>query len=228
MSLDGSITAGAVRRIISESLGLDQINESYVASPKQYDIPTESIPSDVKKAHLELYKGYVKALNSISAKLDTAPRKDAEYHSSEFRSLKTDEAYNMNAVYLHELYFANIGDVSSEIMQDNLSYMRLARDFGTFDDWQRDFLACAMSVREGWAVCGYSTFLRRFINVAIDLHDINVPVGLYPVAVIDCWNHAMPVSMHRRDYVVAMMRELNWEVIDNRVKRADRIAEALK
>lgn len=228
MSVDGSITAGAVRKIISESLGLDKIDESYIASPKQYDIPTESIPPDVKKAHLELYKGYVKALNAISAKLDTAPRKDAEYHSSEFRSLKIDEAYNMNAVYLHELYFANIGDVSSEIMQDNLSYMRLARDFGTFDDWQRDFLACAMSVREGWAVCGYNTFLRRFINIAIDLHDINVTVGLYPIAVIDCWNHAMPISMSRRDYVIAMMRELNWEVIDNRVKRADRIAEAIK
>lgn len=134
----------------------------------------------------------------------------------------------MNAVYLHELYFANIGDVSSEIMQDNLSYMRLARDFGTFDDWQRDFLACAMSAREGWAICGYNTFLRRFVNVVIDLHDTSVPVGLYPVAVIDCWNHAMPVGAPRRDYVIAMMRELNWEVIDNRVKRADRIAEALK
>jgi Fe-Mn family superoxide dismutase len=134
----------------------------------------------------------------------------------------------MNAVYLHELYLANIGDVASEILQDNLSFMRLARDFGTFDDWQRDFMACAMSAREGWAVCGYSTYLRRYVNFVIDSHDSHVPMGVYPVVAIDVWSHSMPLGTDRRAYVISMMRELNWEVIDNRFKRADRIAEALK
>lgn len=236
------MTNGAVKKIIAETFAAagvvppatpvthvsEPLQEAYVASPKQYDIPTESLPEEVKKAHVDLYKGYVKALNAVSAKLDTVPRKDANHHSSEFRALKGDEVFNMNAVYLHELYFANIGDVSSEILQDNLSFMRLARDFGTFDDWQRDFMACAMSAREGWAVCGYSTFLRRFVNFVVDLHDAHVPMGVYPVIVMDTWTHSMPLGMDRRSYVISMMREMNWEVIDNRFKRADRIAEALK
>ena len=45
------------------------------------------------------------------------------------------ETYNMNSAYFHELYFANIGDSNSRINMDSLSYMRLNRDFGTFDDW---------------------------------------------------------------------------------------------
>lgn len=49
----------------------------------------------------------------------------------------------MNGSYLHELYFANIADSQSRISMDSLSYMRLNRDFGTFDNWQRDFIACA-------------------------------------------------------------------------------------
>lgn len=222
------VSAGVGSKVTPTPSVVPVIEEAYVASPKQYDIPTESIPEEVKKAHIDLYKGYVKALNAVSAKLDTVSRKEANHHTSEFRALKGDETFNMNAVYLHELYFANIGDVASEILQDNLSFMRLTRDFGTFDDWQRDFMACAMSAREGWAVCGYSTFLRRFVNFVVDLHDGSIPIGVYPVVVIDTWAHSMPTGTERRSYVMSMMRELNWEVIDNRFKRADRIAEVLK
>lgn len=230
-STESIISLRDVKKIVKEAvsaLAPEPITEAYVATPKQYDIPTEALPAETKSAHTELYKNYVKSLTSVSSELDTASRKDANYRSSELGSLKRDEVFNLNAVYLHELYFANIGDVSSEILQDNLSYMRLSRDFGTFDDWQRDLMACAMSAREGWVVCGYSTFLNRYINCVIDLHHVGIPVGLYPVIAIDMWSHSIPPDTERKAYIASMMRELNWEVIDNRFKRADRIAEALR
>ena len=31
-------------------------------------------------------------------------------------SIKIDEVYNLNSTYLHELYFANIGDLQSETL----------------------------------------------------------------------------------------------------------------
>ena len=90
-----------------------------------------------------MYEQYIKDFNTISAQLDTADRNNASGNHSAFRSLKIDEVYNLNAAYLHELWFANIGDLQSEITMDTLAFMRLERDFGSFDAWQMDFLACA-------------------------------------------------------------------------------------
>jgi Fe-Mn family superoxide dismutase len=109
---------------------------------------------------------------------------------------------------------------------DSLAYMRLARDFGTFDDWQIDFVACALSARNGWAVTVYNCFLDRFMNVVIDLHNINIPLNCYPVIVLDMWEHAYfrDYLSDKQKYVFAMMKELNWEVIEDRVSRADKLA----
>ena len=127
----------------------ESLNEALVAQTKTYSIPTEALSQANKKNHYELYEQYVKDFNRISAELDAVSRANASGNHSLFRSLKIDETYNLNAVYLHELYFANIGDLQSEITMDTLAYMRLERDFGSFDDWQRDFLACASASRYG-------------------------------------------------------------------------------
>lgn len=222
-----------VKKIIRETLAAgapeEVIEESYVAQPKQYDMAAESVKKRTKDLHTELYKGYVESLNLLSAKLDTVRRGEAAANGSDFRSLKQDEIYNLNSVHLHELYFANCFDPASEIHVDMLCHMRLQRDWGDFDSWQRDFVGCAFSAREGWAVTGFSTFLKRYVNVFIDGHTGNIPAGFYPVIVIDMWTHArQDFANDYRAYLISQMRELNWQVIEERFKRAEMIAEAVK
>jgi len=222
-----------LKDVISESLGLkveQQLDESYVAQIKQFNLPTEKISQESKDVHLELYEHYIEQMNHVSALLDTVNRKDSDASHSEFRSLKIDEVFNLNAVYLHELYFANISDPHSEIMMDSLTFMRLERDFSSFDAWQKDFIACSLAAREGWVVTAYSTFLKRFINFFIDSHNQNIPVGCYPVIVVDMWAHSYYHDRmgDKKSYVIDMMREFNWSVIEERVKRADMIAGAMK
>ncbi len=217
--------------IIRDSLKIDDdvIEESYVAQPKHYDLPAESVTQHTKNTHVELYENYVKDLNKVSAQLDTARRIESNVNSSEFRSLKLDEVNLLNAVYLHELYFANSFDPSSECYTSSLAYMRIQRDWGDFDSWQRDFYGCAMAAREGWVIMGFSTFLKRYVNIFIDLHTGNIPIGFYPVIVTDLWTHAFrDYDNDRREYIVTQMRELNWNVIEERCKRAEKIAEAVQ
>lgn len=228
-----------IRNIIDASLGLkreskpaDQevLGEAYVAIPKSYDLKTELLSEKSKKAHAVLYEQHVRTLNDVSAQLDTADRKNVKSTTSPFRSLKIDEAYSLNATWLHELYFANSSDVHSEVFTDSLSFMRLERDFGGgFAGWQFDFLACGMSARNGWAVTGYHTFLQRYVNVFIDGNDGHVPVGLYPVIVVDCWEHSYePDYLNDRDtYLRGQLQELRWGVIEQRFKKAEKIAQAL-
>ena len=219
---------------IRASLNLDDtselLDESYVAQIKQYDLPTEMLSVANKKNHIELYDEYVEKFNRISAELDAVDRSDANSNHSKYRSLKIDETYNMNAIYLHELYFSNISDLHSQIAMDSLSYMRLSRDFGGFDKWQEDFIACCMSSRCGWAVTVYNTYLQRYMNCTIDLHDIQIPIGSYPIIVMDVWQHAYYRDYLRdvKTYVFAMMKQLNWNVIENRFKKAEKIQRALR
>jgi len=206
------------------------MNEAYVLQPKPYTLATESLGKDTKAAHLELYRGYVEQLTRISAELDAVQRKGINGTSSEFRSLKYDELYHLNAVHLHELYFANISDVRSEVHHDSLAYMRLQRDFGTFDEWQFDFKATCESAGNGWGMCVYSIFLRRFMNVFVTSNATNIPAGCYPVIVMDMHEHAYYADYKNnvRGYIIKMMQELNWDVIEERVKRADMIQAALE
>ena len=225
------ITDTDIIKAIREGLGNDdKINEAYVVGEKKFDIKTDALSQKTITAHEDLLSKYVDTLNDISAQLDTADTSTANSNHSAFRSLKIDETYNLNACFLHGMYFDNIGALSSTITADTLTFMRLERDFGSFDNWQRDFIACAMSARSGWAVLVYNSFLKRYMNVVVDLHSLQVPINSYPVVVLDVWEHAYYRDYldNRRAYVFAMMKELNWDLIERRVQRAEKIGKVLQ
>ena len=205
------------------------ISEAYVAQAGKFDLKTELLSQKTKKAHQELLEGYVKELNTISSNLDGVDKSAANLNNSRFRSLKIDETYNLNAAFLHGLYFQNISDLTSQVTVDSLAYMKLSRDFGTFDRWQEDFIACSLSARNGWAVTLYSTQLKRYINTVIDLHSSSVMIGMQPIIVLDCWEHSYyrDYLKDRKTYIYAMMKELNWSVIEERVKVAEKIHKVL-
>ncbi len=221
-----------INQIIKDSLGIKNeplLTESYVASEQKFNLPTEFLSASNKKNHEELYAGYIKNFNEISAKLDTVDREAANSNNSAYRSLKLDEAFNMNAVYLHELYFANISDLESNIQMDSLSYIKLSNDFGSFENWQKDFIASCMSSRCGWACTVLNTYLHSYQNVFLDLHSLNFPIGTIPIIVMDVWQHAYYKDYLKdvKTYTYAMMKELDWNVIEKRVAKAEKIKTIL-
>ena len=219
-----------IKNLIRSDLGLEKVNEAYVTKAKKYNLPTELLSEKTKKAHQELLADYINSLNDASAKLDSSDRDLANSNNSEFRDLKIDEVHNLNAAFLHALYFENIADTRSVITMDSLTFMRLERDFGTFDDWQKDFMACCAASRCGWAVTYLNTYTQKYMNTFIDLHSESVPAGFYPIVVMDVWQHA-----YYRDYfkdvslyTKAMMKQLNWRVIEKRIQKADKIVAILR
>lgn len=206
------------------------LNESYVAEQKPFKMVSELVSQKTKDMHSDLYRNYIESLNKVAAKLDTAERNDVNPRHSDYRSLKLDEAYNLNATWLHELYFANCFDPHSEIVMDSQAYLKLQRDFGTFDDWQKDFMATALVAGNGWAVCGYHTFLRRYVNMLVSHHSGDVMLGVYPVIVVDMWEHSYvrDYLADKKSYLISQMKEFNWNVIEERFKRSEAIAQAVK
>ena len=199
------------------------INEAYVTQAKKYELSTELLSEKTKGAHQKILEAHVEKLNALSAALDTAERELADVNNSKLRSLKEDEIYNLNAAFLHAFYFENIGDMNSVINMDSIAFMRLERDFGSFDDWQKDFIACALSSRNGWVITVYNFLLGRYMNVVVDLHDKGIPIGSYPIIVVDCWEHAYfrDYLGDKKSYVYAMMKELRWPQIEQRIKKVE-------
>lgn len=196
------------------------IKEALVLLPRGFLLKTEALSTRTKESHEGLYKKEIEDFNKTSVKLDTCPKDGGD----EFRALKLAETLNLNAVKLHELYFTNISDLTSEIRVDSIPHMRFTRDWGTFDNWQYDFRSCCLASKSGWAVCYYEPLKNRYINCVIDLHTSGVPVGCIPVVVMDMWEHAYyrDYLSDKKAYVNGMMKELNWNVIEARMVIAER------
>jgi len=221
------------KQVIKDSLGLEgseKLTEAYSAQPKVFNLKSDFLSDSNISNHIELYKDYVEKFNKTSAELDGVDKSSSNSNHSAFRAIKIDETYNMNGAYLHELFFANVGDANSKISMDSLSYMRLSRDFGSFDDWQRDFIACGMSARCGWVVTYLNMYTQSYVNCVIDLHSQNVPVGMYPIIVMDVWQHAYyrDYLKDTQTYLNAMMKQLNWNIIEKRFEKADKILKLLR
>lgn len=217
-----------IMQAINEQLGnLGNLNEAYVTEPKKFDLRTELLSDKAKKARQTDFEQHVAALNRVSAELDGADRNQASDKASSFRRLKVDEARCINFSFLKAMHFDNISDLNSRIAMDTLSYIRLSRDFGTFEDWQKDFIACCMSSLGGFAVAGYNVYLKRYMNFAMDADGSNVPVGTIPVVVLDVSEGAYYRDYldDRRAYVHGMMKELNWNKIEQRIEKCERMAK---
>ncbi len=231
MNFDDLLTEEA-KKIIKDTLGTEKenLNEAFSAQPKKVNLRTDFLSPGNVQNHIELYEDYVDKFNKTSAKLDSVDKSEVNSNHSGFRSIKIDETFNMNGAYLHELYFANVGDAQSRIAMDSLSYMRLNRDFGTFDDWQRDFIACGAASRCGWVVTYLNMYTQSYMNCVIDLHTQNVPVGMYPVIVMDMWQHAYYRDYLKdgKAYMTAMMKQLKWSVIEKRFEKADKILNIVR
>jgi len=213
--------------LVQEAFG--QVKEAYVPQRKTYALTTDHLSEETKKDHEALYRKEVEVLTRVSAELDAADKIDVNNDHSTYRSTKKDEVNGLNSVYLHELYFANCFDPNSELFLDSLAYMRLSGDWGTFDAWMADFMACAMAARSGWVVCGYSLYLKKMINIFVDSDDQNVLLGIVPLIVVDMYEHAYvrDYGNDKKSYLTAMMREIDWEVIEDRVQRADALKKVL-
>ena len=82
----------------------------------------------------------------------------------------------------------------------------------------------------GWVVTYLNTYTQTYMNTFIDLHSLNVPVGMQPVIVVDMWQHSYYKDYLRdsKTYLTAMMKQLRWPVIEKRFEKADKILQVLR
>lgn len=162
--------------------------------------------------HHVLYEGYIKKINEIREKLSLIDRSASNATYSDYRELKLEGSFALNGVILHELYFANLGGdgVPSKSIED-----RLISDFGSFQDWQQDLIACGIAAR-GWVILAEDVdgTLKHFL---CDLHNQGAIWGYKPILALDVYEHAyfMDYGTNRKEYIGSFIKNLNWKVIES-------------
>src|SRR3989338_2094316 len=137
------------------------------AKPLKYKQLNGISEKQLSEHHDVLYAGYVKKIQEIRQKLESADKESANATSSDFRALKIEESFALNGVRLHELYFDNLGG-DGKAKGDILKLIEA--DFGSLESWQKEFAACGMSAR-GWVVMTYDWEERKLRNYVCDLHN---------------------------------------------------------
>jgi superoxide dismutase, Fe-Mn family len=179
----------------------------------------------LRSHHENNYTGAFRRLQQIETQLGSLP---ADAPGFQIKGLKMEELIATNSVILHEEYFGNLGGngrAAGTVQQ------AIARDFGAFDRWDREFRATsnALGGGSGWAVLSFNLRDGKLHNYIAFDHTDNVAFGR-PILVNDMFEHAyhMDFGAAAARYVDAFMTNVNWEECNRRYDEATKMYAALR
>lgn len=172
--------------------------------------------------HWKLYEGYVKNVNILLEELHAniqQNKHDSLLHVDRRRRL----GFEYNGMVLHEYYFGNLKS-SISIPSDSTVITTLETSFGSFDNWYKDFVTTAATRGIGWAITYLDPCLKNIcINTFITDHEYGHIASFQPLLVLDVWEHAYMIdhsATERKKYIEAFIKNINWNVIEQRCKAA--------
>ena len=163
------------------------------------------------------YGGAVKRLNLIEEKLGEL---DFTNVAAGFliNGLKREQLIAMNSIALHEVFFDGLGDQSEP---DGLLRDAIARDFGSFERWQAEFIAMgkALGGGSGWVLLSWSTHDRKLVNqwAADHCHTL---AGGTPILALDMYEHSYHIDFGAKaaTYVDTFMEAIHWQNAERHFK----------
>lgn len=191
----------------------------YAAKDYSSLIGMQGFTETLLKNHFTLYQGYVNNTNTILDSLARITKTD-EMLKPEYAELKRRFGWEFDGMRLHELYFGNLGGKSQLNRNGDLA-RRLGQDFGSIEAWEKDFRATGMMRGIGWSILYQDTVNGNLINFWINEHDGGHPAGCNPLLIMDVFEHAFMTDyqLKKSDYIDAFVKNVNWQVVENRLER---------
>ncbi|MFA5077725.1 MAG: Fe-Mn family superoxide dismutase [Candidatus Micrarchaeia archaeon] len=188
--------------------------------PKNFEhlLGTEGFSDPLLKNHFTLYQGYVANTNKLADAL-SAMVGEGKTAAPEYAELKRRFGWEFNGMKLHELYFGNMKKGGSQIEPDSQLHKKLAADFGSYENWEKDFRATGAMRGIGWVVLYYDSNSSRLFNCWINEHDAGHLSGAVPLLVMDVFEHAfmLDYGLKRADYINSFFKSLDWDSVSQRI-----------
>lgn len=190
--------------------------------PKSFEhlLGLKGFSDQLLKNHFTLYQGYVNNTNRIAEAL-AGLLKQGKTGTPEYAELKRRFGWEFNGMRLHEHYFGNMTRESAGLSSSSEIYRKIVEDFGSYEDWEKDFKAAGMMRGIGWVVLYYDTAVGKLWNTWVNEHDVGHLSGAAPVLIMDVFEHAYMIDygLKRADYVEAFFNAIDWEKVSDRLIR---------
>jgi superoxide dismutase, Fe-Mn family len=127
---------------------------------------------------------------------------------------------------LHEYYFGNLAHGGKALDQGSALFEKLIADFGSFENWEKDFKTTGTIRGIGWVVLYLDSMTNYVFNTWINEHDIGHLTGAAPLLIMDVFEHAYltDYDLRRADYIEAFFRAIDWVVVTKRFDRAVKLS----
>lgn len=191
---------------------------AYTAKDYTKLIGMEGFGETLLKNHFTLYQGYVTNTNKLMDSLAVMV-KEGKIGTPEYAELKRRMGFEFDGMRLHEYYFENLGGKAALNKAGKLG-KKLAEDFGSYDDWEKDFKGTGTMRGIGWAILYQDNVTGKLINQWINEHETGHLAGCIPILVMDVFEHAFMIDygLKRADYIGAFFKNINWSTVESRLK----------
>ncbi len=191
---------------------------SYTAKDYSILIGMSGFTETLLKNHFTLYNGYVTNVNKVMDIL-SGMVKEGKIGTPEYAELKRRMGFEFNGMRLHEYYFENLGGKAAMDKSGKLA-KKLASDFGSYENWEKDFKGTGTMRGIGWAILYQDNVTGQLMNQWINEHETGHPAGCAPILVMDVFEHAFitDYGLKRVDYIEAFFKNINWGIAEKRLK----------
>ena len=189
----------------------------YEAKNYEHLLGLAGFSDQLTKNHFTLYSGYVANFNKLNDIL-IAMEREGKHGTPEAAELNRRFGWEFNGMRLHEYYFENLAKEPAAIAKNSTLSEKINKEWGSYEEWEKDFRAMAAARGIGWVVLYYDTIADRLFNVWINEHDVGHFAGAKPLLVMDVFEHAyiLDYGLKRADYIEAFFKVINWQAVKKR------------
>lgn len=186
---------------------------TYEAKNFESLLGTKGLSDQLLKNHFTLYQGYVTNTNKVAEAL-LAMAKDGKTATPEYAELKRRFGWEFNGMRLHEYYFENIVKDGKAIDKKTNLYKKIVSEFGSYENWEKDFKATGAMRGIGWIILYYDALEGRLFNTWINEHDVGHLCGAMPLIIMDVFEHAYMIDygLKKADYIEAFFKAIDWTI----------------
>ena len=186
---------------------------------RNYDklLGATGLSDQLLKNHFTLYQGYVTNTNKVINRLASILKEDG-MGSPEYAELKRRFGWEWNGMRLHENYFDNLTNGGNSLDIDSTLSKAIVADFGSIENWEKDFKATGMLRGIGWTALYLDPESKRLFNTWINEHEIGHISGGTLLLIMDVFEHAFMIDygLKRADYIEAFFKNIDWKAVSKR------------
>jgi Fe-Mn family superoxide dismutase len=186
-------------------------------------LSTEGLSNQLLTNHFTLYNGYVTNTNKLIDELAEL-EKQGKAGTPQYAEMKRRFGWEFGGMRLHELYFGNMVKGGAAVNKGSKLAAKIAEDFGSFENWEKQFKAVGAMRGIGWTILYYDSAGNQLVNTWINEHDTGHLAGATPVLILDVFEHAFIIDygLKRADYIEAFFKAIDWTAVAKRFDAAPR------